>query len=148
MRCVRTRTPQSYLVYGTSLCIRFSDIAAAWEIANTRVFSDDQEDSVLEWWNRNQVWNNRFSTMREAREYLQALLAIDPFPVRITAQLIAVEGGYRVETINAEGRVVFGHVKKDHYGFWQLTSGEGKNLGRYRSLSHMRVMAPQRMRFL
>lgn len=66
-----------YLAGDSPLVVRSE--AGYWHIQDTKWYKPSGRD----WWTRNQqIAELKFSTLRDAREYLEALFAVDPPPQR------------------------------------------------------------------
>lgn len=65
-----------HLVGDTGLIVRF-DESGCWHIYYTKWYEPSESD----WWTRNQqISELKFNSLRAAREYLEALFAVDPPP--------------------------------------------------------------------
>lgn len=101
---------------------------------------DAQDPDVRAWWQRNpEVRHARFDTLREAREYLQAVMGVDPCPKKQTAQLSRRRtGDYTVRVAQNEARATL-----TANGRWQLRHADGTDLGCFHTLARLRHRAPE-----
>lgn len=146
MKLQRTYQRSMYKVDGHGLCIMRHQGSASWEIRMLPA-TPDHEDAALDWWDRNQeLYRHRFDSLREAREYLQALLAVDPYPDESQAILRAWEGGYEVHAVGEDGTLLRGLAARvPARRLWRLTTTDGHLAGLFLSLPQLRSEAGPRL---